>query len=220
MMDIKIDSDLKAILPEIRLGVLVCDVVVTESSELLRLEMHSEFQTFRDKVTTADISKLANVFKARSCYRALGKDPTKYRVSSEKLMRRITRGEGVDFINNIVDLSNLVSVKSMNSVGTYDYDQIKGSVLFTRGRSGETYLNIGGQEMNLENLLILKDTQKPFGSTTADSKRTSVNETTQKIVMNIISLDASDPLEDHLDYAEQLLIQYGASQRIEKRIVK
>lgn len=220
MIDIKIDSELKSKLPELRLGILVYEISVTESSEPLKAEMIEAFQSFKDRVTTAEISKMPNVLKSRMGYRALGKDPTKYRVSSEKLMRRITRGEGVDFINNIVDLSNLISVVSMNSIGTYDYDKIHGPVLFTSGQTGETYLNIGGQEMNLENLPILKDAQKPFGSTTADSKITSVDENTQKILMNIISFDAEDLLEAHLNYAEQLLIKYGEGQLIEKKIVK
>ncbi|GAU79637.1 B3/4 domain-containing protein [Fusibacter sp. 3D3] len=219
MVDIKIDSELKSKLPEVRLGILLYEVSVAESSEALQAEMTAIFQDFKGRVAASEISKLPNVLKARAGYRALGKDPTKYRVSSEKLMRRIARGEGVDRINNIVDLSNLISVVSMNSIGTYDYDQILGPVLFTSGKASETYLNIGGQEMNLENLPILKDAHKPFGSTTADSRATAVNEATQRILMNIISFDAEDPLEAHLNYAEQLLNKYGAGKPIEKKIV-
>ncbi len=219
MIDIKIDSELKAKLPELRLGILVCEVSVKESPEGLKSEMMSAFQSFKESTNTADISKLSNVSKSRAGYRALGKDPTKYRVSSEKLMRRITRGEGIDFINNIVDLSNLISVVTMNSIGTYDYDKIQEPILFTSGKSGEYYLNIGGQEMNLENLPILKDAQKPFGSTTADSRATAVDETTQKILMNIISFDSEDALEAHLDSAEQILKRHGEARLVEKKIV-
>ncbi len=219
MLQISIDKKIKDKIPELRLGVLIFDVEVTNSNEQLIETMDITFGTLKSELTTADISKLINIQKSRLGYRALGKDPTKYRISSEKLLRRVIKGEGVDNINNIVDLSNLVSVISHNSIGTYDLDQIKGDVFFTYGVASETYLNIGNQEMNLENLPIFKDEEKAFGSTTADSRQTAVTETTKRILMNIISFNKEDNLQSHMELAEGLLIQYGSGQLIDKKII-
>lgn len=218
-MNIRIDQKIKDKMPELRLGILICDVVVEESSSFLMADMKASFDALRAQMTTSDISKLINIQKARAGYRALGKDPTKYRVSSEKLLRRVLKGQGIDAINNIVDLSNLISVTSQNSVGTYDLDLIKGPVVFDSGETGTSYLNIGGQDMNLENLPILRDANGPFGSTTADSKATAVTGKTKRILMNIISFNLDDDLEGHMASAERLLRQYGSSQMIEKHII-
>src|SRR5438046_1172232 len=56
----------------------------------------------------------------RKAYKALGKDPARYRGSAEALLRRIVAGKGFPQINVVVDVINLVSVESRLPVGLYD----------------------------------------------------------------------------------------------------
>ncbi|MCF8231187.1 MAG: hypothetical protein K9J27_03280 [Bacteroidales bacterium] len=62
--------------------------------------------------TIEDIASLQPVKDTRQAYKALGKKPARYRVSSEALHRRIIQGKGLYFINNVVDITNLVSIRS------------------------------------------------------------------------------------------------------------
>src|SRR6202035_5504259 len=76
---------------------------------------------------------------ARTAYRALGKDPARYRGSAEALLRRVVGGKGLPQINAVVDVINLVSVESRLSIGLYDLVHVEGDITFRAGRSGETY---------------------------------------------------------------------------------
>ncbi len=218
-MNVKIDRAFLDKVSGIRLGVLEAEVKVEASNEALKQDMLAFLNEMRSNLPTADISKQENIMASRKAYRVLGKDPTRYRVSSEKLLRRVTKGEGIDWINNVVDLSNWVSVKSMNSVGTYDLGLLEGELTFTYGSEGEQYLNIGNQEMNLESLPIFKDIKGAFGSTTADSKGTAVTETTQHMILNIISFNESEVLEEHLHFAKQLFETYATVSGMKMGIV-
>lgn len=217
---VSIDEALKQKLPGLRLGIILAAVDVETSSEALRAEMLKCFETVADTFQTLAISQNPNVSAARQAYRAIGKDPTKYRVSSEKLLRRISKGEGVDSVNNLVDVANWMSVISANSVGLYDADLIGDQLCFSSGREGESYLNIGRQMMNLENLPIFRDSGKPFGSTTADSLETAVTAQTKHVLFNMIDFNEEDALENHMADAIRLLESYCGAHIMKMEIIK
>lgn len=60
---------------------------------------------------------------SRTAYKAFGRNPSRYRVSSEALISRIRRGDELYHINSVEDVNNLVSVKSGLSVGSYDLEK-------------------------------------------------------------------------------------------------
>src|SRR5216684_289846 len=62
----------------------------------------------------------------RAAYKALGKDPARYRGSAEALLRRVVGGKGLPEINAVVDVINLVSVESRLPVGLYDLGHVVG----------------------------------------------------------------------------------------------
>ncbi|CEN78609.1 phenylalanine--tRNA ligase beta subunit-related protein [Paraclostridium sordellii] len=77
------------------------------------------------KITLEDIASLPRIKDVREIYKKLGKAPSKYRVSSEALIRRILQKKGIYKINNIVEINNLISLKSGFSVGSYNIKSIK-----------------------------------------------------------------------------------------------
>ena len=85
---------------------------------------------------------LPQVEAARTAYKALGKDPARYRGSAEALLRRVVGGKGLPQINAVVDVINLVSVESRLPVGLYDLGHVVGEIVFRAGRTGETYKGI------------------------------------------------------------------------------
>ena len=74
---------------------------------------------------------------SRLAYKAFGRNPGRYRVSSEALLRRVKRGDELYHINSVVDVNNLISVKSGLSVGSYDLDRISGAIVFRKAEHGE-----------------------------------------------------------------------------------
>jgi DNA/RNA-binding domain of Phe-tRNA-synthetase-like protein len=109
----------------------------------------SEILKLPDPRSVLESSKIS---ATRAGYKALGKDPARYRGSAEALLRRLISGKGFPHINSVVDVINLVSVESRLPIGLYDLAQVKGGIIFRAGKSGETYKGIGKYDLNLEGL--------------------------------------------------------------------
>ena len=156
----------------------------------------------------------------RRAYKALGKDPARYRGSAEALLRRVVAGKGLPEINAVVDIINLVSVESRLPVGLYDTAHVRGDVVFRAGRAGESYKGIGKYDLNLEGLPLFADDQGPHGSATSDSERTMVTSKTEGILALIVSFGGAEGLDRWTQRMSTLLSQYASAQKIEIRILQ
>ncbi|MFA7331162.1 MAG: phenylalanine--tRNA ligase beta subunit-related protein [Candidatus Delongbacteria bacterium] len=120
---------------------------------------------------------------ARRLYHAAGVDPTRTRPSSEALLRRVLKGQGLPAVNNAVDAGNELSLRTLLPLGLYDAGRIEGAVELRRGRPGESYPGIRKEEVHLEGRLGLFDAAGPFGSPTSDSPRTAVTEASRRLLL-------------------------------------
>ncbi|WP_300121159.1 B3/4 domain-containing protein [uncultured Enterococcus sp.] len=111
----------------------------------------------RAKIDGKEWSQIPGVKGSRAAYKAFGRNPGRYRVSSEALLRGVRRGGALYQINSVVDVNNLISIQSGLSVGSYDYDKISGSVIFRKSEQGEGYTGIGKDFLDMENMLVLAD---------------------------------------------------------------
>ena len=159
------------------------------------------------------------ILATRSGYKALGKDPARYRGSAEALLRRVIAGKGLPRINSVVDVINLVSVESRLPIGLYDLDRVEGAVEFRPGRPGETYKGIGKYDLNLEGLPLFADARGAHGSATSDSERTMVSETTRRVLAVIVSFAGASGLEQWNQRLSELLTVHAAGKSIETRLV-
>ena len=114
----------------------------------------------------------------RRMYRRIGWEPTRYRPSSEALIRRILKGNSLYRINNLVDFGNLASARFHIPMGLYDGAKIDGPIILDVGIEGEAYQGISNPEIHAAGKLILRDDSGIFGNPTADSLRTSITEST------------------------------------------
>src|SRR5438128_11600011 len=89
------------------------------------------------------VMESAQVETTRKAYKALGKDPARYRGSAEALLRRVVAGKGLPQINAVVGVINLVSVESRVPIGLYDLTHVTGDIVFRAGRAGEPYNGCG-----------------------------------------------------------------------------
>jgi len=155
----------------------------------------------------------------RKAYKALGKDPARYRGSAEALLRRVVAGKGLPQINAVVDVINLVSMESRLPIGLYDLAHVTGEIVFRAGRAGETYKGIGKYDLNLEGLPIFCDAAGPHGSPTSDSERTMVTGATKQVLAIIISFGGAQGLDRWAQRISALLTQHAAGQDLEIQIM-
>lgn len=218
-MQITIDPELKKKAPRTALGVLTGNVIPAETPPVLLDEMKAREAEVLKLPEPRAVLESSKILATRSGYKALGKDPARYRGSAEALLRRIISGKSFPHINAVVDIINLVSVESRLPVGLYDLAQIKGDVVFRVGRAAESYKGIGKYDLNLEGLPVFSDETGPHGSPTSDSERTMVTPATLRIAAILVSFGGSDGLESFCHRMSALLVQYASAQNIDIEIV-
>jgi len=219
MTEILISNKLNEKVPGTTLLCLQADVVSSDTPDELWNKISSSSAEIASRLKTEEISSLPAVQASRKAYKACGKDPARYRLSAEALLRRIVKGEALYKIGNLVDLLNLVSFTTGFSIGGYDTGKINGSIEFGIGHAGEPYTGIGRGELNIEGLPVFRDQTGAFGSPTSDSERTSVDRSTRKFLMIIIGFGVSHLLPTAEKLAVQLLEEYADAQNLEvKRI--
>ena len=156
----------------------------------------------------------------RQAYKRLGKDPNRYRPSSEALRRRILRGLPLYKVDTLVDLINLVSIRSGYSIGGFDADKIAGgSLVLGVGREGEIYHGIGRGELNIAGLPVYRDAVGGVGTPTSDEERTKIGLDTTHLLMIINGYSGLEGLEAAGKYAVGLLSKYVSAINMEAELV-
>ncbi len=203
--------------PNLRLGLLTAEIYVQIENEALWNIIQTESKIISE--SQPELSKYDCIQSARAAYKALGKDPSRYRPSAEALFRRIISGKELYSVNNVVNLINLISFKSGFSIGGYDADSIKGDIALTKGLSSDIYDGLGRGLLNIENLPVLRDELGAFGCPTSDSERTGIRLDSRRCLWVFFDFDADQSLEQYLHESAELLKQFAAAKNISVKIV-
>jgi DNA/RNA-binding domain of Phe-tRNA-synthetase-like protein len=218
-VNVKIDEGLKKKCPRVALGCVTARVEAVVSPAALTEEMKTRDAEIQKLPFPRGVLASPQVEATRAAYKALGKDPARYRNSAEALLRRVVGGKGLPVINAVVDVINLVSVESRLPVGLYDLGHVVGDIVFRAGRAGETYKGIGKYDLNLEGLPVFVDTVGPHGSATSDSERTMVTAETREVLAVIVSFGGAENLERWTRRLGVLLQQYASGTEMVTKIV-
>jgi DNA/RNA-binding domain of Phe-tRNA-synthetase-like protein len=210
--DLTIDAELKTKCPRTALGCVTAHVEGHTSPEALIAELQSSEQSILRLREPRSVLESSQILSTRAAYKALGKDPARYRGSAEALLRRIIAGKGLPRINAVVDIINLVSVESRLPIGLYDLAHVSGDIVFRAGRAGETYKGIGKYDLNLEGLPVFCDAVGPHGSPTSDSERTMVTSETRNVLSVIISFGGKDGLDRWAQRTSELFERFATGQ--------
>ncbi|WP_077211037.1 B3/4 domain-containing protein [Bacillus dakarensis] len=201
-MEVMISPHICSRISNFKIGIIQYEnIEVAESPQMLkgRLQLFQESLYFEleDKTVTS----LEGISEWRSLFKALGKDPNRYRHSAEAMYRRVQKHNFLTPVNSAIDLNNFFSLQYQIPLGIYDMNSLEGDLMIRAGDQGEEYLGLNGRMNSLESLIVSADQQGPFGSPFVDSKRSAVsNETTQAI--HIVYLRPSMKDED----AEQMVL--------------
>jgi DNA/RNA-binding domain of Phe-tRNA-synthetase-like protein len=219
MTEIRIAPELKAKCPNAALGCVEAEVKTGTTPAGL----DEALRAFEERVAKLPepraVLEASAIIATRVGYKALGKDPARYRGSAEALLRRLIAGKGMPRINSVVDVINLVSVESRLPIGLYDLAQVEGAIEFRAGRTGETYKGIGKYDLNLEGLPLFADAKGPHGSPTSDSERTMVTEATKRALAIIVSFGGTSGLDVSIQRMKDLLTNYAAAGQLESLTV-
>jgi DNA/RNA-binding domain of Phe-tRNA-synthetase-like protein len=175
-------------LPNVRLGVVEAEAVRVEpAGREQAAEMDEVCSRLRRELTIDTVGGLPSVRSVRAMFQAWGVDPSRYRPSSEALLRRVVQGKGLYRVSNVVDLNNLGSIETGWSYGSYDLAAITPPVALRPGCEGEAYEGIGKRTWHLARRPVLADAAGPFGSPISDSTRTMVTEATRSVLTVIFA---------------------------------
>jgi DNA/RNA-binding domain of Phe-tRNA-synthetase-like protein len=215
MRKITISEELAGKVPELQLSCILCDVKPEPVNEQLWNRIQQKISEIAASVSIEQISQIPAISASRKAYRACGKDPARYRLSAEALLRRVVNRNELYQINNVVDALNLVSISTGFSIGGYDDYKIEGDVVFGIGQPNEPYSGIGRGELNIEGMPVFRDAKGAFGTPTSDSERTSVTLETKRFLMVIIDYASSGQLSEATELAKNLLEKYAQATNFE-----
>ncbi|MDO4531924.1 MAG: phenylalanine--tRNA ligase beta subunit-related protein [Bacillota bacterium] len=218
MVNVRIDESLKERCAEAALGLLQCKVEVYEDpAEFLAL-LNGKIAELSE-VELSQANKRDKIQSTRKAYKALGKEPNRYRSSAEAMCRRIAKERGLYYINNVVDINNYLSIKSGYSMGTYDLAHTTGDITWMRAPEGTAYRGIGKDVLNIEFLPVLFDGEGPFGNPTSDNDRTMITEATKDLLLVYYAFDGDGDLPALLEEAKELLEKYAGGTDFETKIL-
>lgn len=219
-MQIIISDEIQKICPLLTLGIVQAKVTNSPTSQLLSDEMASLETGFRQDYTLEQLNKRPAIQATRHAYKALGKEPGRYRPSAEALCRRILREIPLYRVNTLVDIINIVSVKTGFSIGAFDMSKIEGEKLTLGvGKAGEDFEAIGRGQLNIEGLPVYRDAVGGIGTPTSDNERTKITATTQQLLVIINGYSGEEGLQDAIDLSVALLEKYADAKEIQTTIL-
>ena len=219
-MQIIISDEIQKICPLLTLGIVQAKVTNSPTSQFLSDEMASLETGFRQDYTLDQLNKRPAILATRLAYKALGKEPGRYRPSAEALCRRILREIPLYRVNTLVDIINIVSVKTGFSIGAFDMSKIEGEKLTLGvGKAGEDFEAIGRGQLNIEGLPVYRDAVGGIGTPTSDNERTKITATTQQLLVIINGYSGEEGLQDAIDLSVALLEKYADAKEIQTTIL-
>lgn len=148
-----------------------------------------EKETFKEIRSQLSLEKAKDdpIFRSyRDLYWSFGMDPTKLRVSSEAVLRRILKGLNLWRISDIVDIINLASAYHKVPIGLVDASKLKGDLYIRTAFNGEVFQRIGGKTIMCRGReIVVADDEKIvcFGYATHDSERTMIDKDSSRVLV-------------------------------------
>jgi len=208
-MKIQVSSQIRQACPELMLATITCKVTNLATSAEFWEEMEDEMRQIRASYFMEQINKRPEIAATRKVYKTLGKDPNRYRPSAEALCRRIVREIPIYQVSMLVDIINLVSIRSGFSIGGFDCDKIQGDVELGIGSNEDEFEAIGRGILNVEGLPLYRDNIGGIGTPTSDNERTKITDETRNLLLIINGYSGESGLQAAVDHAIELLDKYA-----------
>ena len=193
-MQLQLDRSLRERIPGVTFGMVTINGVrVRERDERLWSQVEKLCQRRASEFALDRLAEYEQIAAVRGLQKSFGFDATRYRPSSEALLRRVLKGQGLHQINTAVDVNNLCSLEFLLPMCIYDLRHVKGQVWVRVGEPGEEYAGIGRQVFQAANKVVIADDAGIMGSTVSDSERTKVTTETTDILLAIYAPVGKEP---------------------------
>lgn len=213
---IEIGEEIRRAAPELHIVAIEADVANPSTPDALWDMLEEASADIQKAYPLASVNKRPAINATRKAYKALGKEPNRYRPSAEALCRRIINGKGLYRLTTLVDIINLVSIRSGYSIGGFDASKIEGEVLkLGRGCEGEEFEAIGRGPLNIAGLPVYRDALGGVGTPTSDCERTKLTEATTRLLMVINIYGEEMPEAEVEDLSISLLSKFADARNIE-----
>lgn len=214
-MEFVISDRIRAAAPAYRAIVVTADVVNRPTDDALWAHLHRVADDVRANYAMEQVNKREAIAATRRAYKACGKEPNRYRPSSEALMRRMVKGLDLYRTLSVIDLINVLSVETGHSIGGFDADKIIGTTLTLGvGDEGEPYEAIGRGQLNIAGMPVWRDSLGGIGTPTSDNDRTKLSEDSVHLLMIINMYGMEDAADVVVARAEELLRTYADAENI------
>lgn len=152
-------------------------------------------ETVRGRFRLDSLATEPAVAGLRGLFRAAGTDPTRYRPSSEALLRRLLKGGDLPAIHPLVDINNCLSALLPAPCCVMDENSIAPPFVFRSGRPGEAYTSFKGP-FRLKGRPLLVDARGPCDAPITGSERVKVDQATSRAwLVAYLPAAAVDPSE-------------------------
>ena len=212
MFTLKVSEEVRTACPDYNGAAIYATVKNSPFSEGLWKKIDAAAAEYKTTHQIDEVKKNPHILATRNAYKKFGKDPNRYRPSAEALCRRILRDLSLYKIDTLVDLINLVSIRTGYSIGGFDALKIIGNVLeLGVGRADEPFEGIGRGMLNIEGLPVYRDAIGGIGTPTSDNERTKLSVETTQLLAIINGYSGKDGLTEAVAYMQSLLREFTAS---------
>ncbi|MDR1873486.1 MAG: hypothetical protein LBQ90_00525 [Synergistaceae bacterium] len=162
-MKIEIAPEVFSAFPEYVRHVLVARGVdnTRESPELEGMLLDAQLRV-RENEAFADLKAHPFIASWREAFQSFGVNPNKCPPSVASLIKRVRGGKDLPYVNTLVAIFNVVSMKYVLPAGGDDLDAVRGSIRLMPARGDESYTPLGSpdqRETPVPGEIVLLDTE-------------------------------------------------------------
>jgi len=133
------------------------------SKELPELEelLMEEQRRIREDNAFSDIKEHPFIASWRDAFQAFGVNPNKCPPSIANLIKRVRSGKNLPYVNSLVAIFNVISMRHVLPAGGDDLDAVKGSIRLALAQGCENYTPLGSpdqRENPIPGEIVLLDT--------------------------------------------------------------
>ncbi|QDX92657.1 hypothetical protein EEL30_10255 [Brevibacillus laterosporus] len=221
-MYVTIDATLLEKLPGFSLGMIhYSGMSLSTSPKMLMGRMNYFIESLRLEHSLETLKDIPNLSSWRGGFKKLGIDPTRYRPSSEALLRRILQGNPFHWVNSAVDINNFLSLIHFLPFGLYDVHKLQLPIRCQLGTENDTYPALNGRDVTMKGKIILADENGAFGSPIVDSLRTSVSVDSTELLQIIFVPPNVSPNEQEkiIGSSARMMIEINSGDVAESAII-
>jgi DNA/RNA-binding domain of Phe-tRNA-synthetase-like protein len=220
MRKIIIEKEIFEKFPEFNRGIIVIENLENKNADIEIQKMLDEEMQKRAKEGDPSTSSGQDILQSEfikvwdEIYQTLGVNPNKFPPSIKSLLKRVSKGGQIPFINSVVALFNIISLKYLIPCGGDDVKTIKGNLKLGIAKGDENFTSLGSTELqhpDVGEVIYFDDETKNVMCRRWNWRNgdfSKITTETKKIVINIDGIGEESLIVSACDELASLLSKY------------